>query len=175
MKKSVAGKLKAIKLVILDVDGVLTDGGIIYNDLGQETKVFDVRDGHGIKLLMRAGMDVAIITARQSKVVEVRAENLGIKLVLQGMKQKSKALDEVMEKTGLKADELAYMGDDLIDLPVLKRVGFSACPADAVEEVREAVDYVAKRPGGKGAVREFCELILKSQGRWDEVLAYYSA
>lgn len=172
-KRGVAAKIKEIRLVIFDVDGVLTDGRIIYNDDGVETKSFDVKDGHGMKLLMRAGIDCAIITARESKVVEHRAGNLGISLVYQGRKDKLGAFEEIRAKTGLKPSEIAYVGDDIIDLPVIKRSGFSAAVADAVEEVRERADYITKRPGGSGAAREVAELILKTQGKWDEILASY--
>lgn len=170
-----SNKIKAVKMVVFDVDGVLTDGRIIYNDEGQESKFFDVRDGHGIKLLMRSGIEVAIITARESKVVAHRAENLGITLLYQGAKDKKKALDELVKTTSVPAQSMAYMGDDIIDLPVLKRVGFSATVADAAEEVRERVDYIAGKPGGRGAARELAELILKVQGKWDGILNAYLA
>lgn len=169
----VAEKIRAVRLLVLDVDGVLTDGRIIYTDSGVEVKAFDVKDGHGVKLLARGGVDTALVTARTSRVVEVRAENLGIGLVYQGMLDKRKAFDDILEKTGLEPRELAYVGDDLVDLPVMRRVGFSATVADAVAEVRDGADYVATRPGGRGAVREVCELILRVQGRWDEVMARY--
>ncbi|MBI5468188.1 MAG: HAD-IIIA family hydrolase [Deltaproteobacteria bacterium] len=173
LKDGVAEKIKGIKLVIFDVDGVLTDGRIIYGDDGKETKAFDVKDGHGIKLLMRAGINSAIITARESRVVEHRGKNLGIELVYQGRKDKIEAFEDIKRKTGLKASEIAYVGDDIIDLPVIKRAGFSAAVSDAVQEVRERVDYVSVRPGGRGAAREVAELILKTQGKWDEILANY--
>lgn len=167
------GKIRKIKLVIFDVDGVLTDGTIIYNDEGQEIKVFDVRDGHGIKLLMRTGIQVGIITARESRVVAHRAVNLGIDLVYQGRKDKLSAFEDILKKTSLKPEEAAYMGDDIIDLPVMTRVGLSAAVSDAVEEVKARVDYITKAAGGRGAARELAELILKGQGRWDEILNNY--
>lgn len=170
---TVAGKIKAVKLAIFDVDGVLTDGRIIFDADGTETKFFDVKDGHGIKLLMRSGVDAAIITARESKVVQLRAEDLGISLVYQGMKDKKAALENISARTGLPPSAMAYMGDDIIDLPVLRRVGFSAAVSDAVQEVKEAVDYVSGRPGGKGAVRELAELIIKVQGKWDDVMSQF--
>ena len=172
-KKGMAAKIKGIRLVIFDVDGVLTDGRIIYDDEGVETKSFDVKDGHGMKLLMRAGIDCAIITARESRVVEHRARNLGIGLVYQGRKDKLAAFEEIKTRTGFESPEIAYVGDDIIDLPVMKRAGFSAAVADAVEEVAERADYVTKKPGGRGAAREVAELILKTQGKWDEILANY--
>lgn len=166
-------KLRPIKLVIFDVDGVLTDGRIIYDNAGVETKAFDVKDGHGIKLLMRCGIDVGIITARESNVVAVRAANLGIGIVFQGMKDKLKAFEEILRTTGLAPSQIGYVGDDIIDLPVIRRAGFSASVADGVSEVRERVDYIAQKKGGCGAAREICELVLKAQGHWDAVIAGY--
>ncbi len=166
-------KISGIRLMIFDVDGVLTDGRIVYNDEGVESKAFDVRDGHGIKLLMRNGIEAAIITARESRVVEHRAANLGIEHVFQGATNKLAVFEEVLGRLGLDPRQAAYMGDDIIDLPVMKRAGFSAATSDAVDEVRERADYVASRPGGRGAAREVCELILKAQGRWEATLARY--
>lgn len=166
-------KIAGIRLMIFDVDGVLTDGKIVYDDRGVESKMFDVRDGHGIKLLMRSGVEIAIITARQSRVVEHRAANLGIELVYQGAKDKLKAFDEILDRLKLAPDQAAYMGDDIIDLPVMKRSGFSATVPDAADEVRERADYVSKKPGGGGAAREVCELILKAQDKWEEALSPY--
>jgi len=168
-------KIRAVKMVVFDVDGVLTDGRIIFGNSGEETKLFDVKDGHGIKLLMRSGVDVAIITARSSEVVRKRAGDLGINHVFQGMKNKLTGLEELVKATGLSPGDMAYMGDDIIDLPVLTRVAFSAAVADAVEEVRDRVDFVSKRPGGRGAARELAELVLKAQGKWDEVMKPYLA
>ena len=175
VSREFADKIRAVKLVVFDVDGVLTDGRIIFSNSGEETKLFDVKDGHGIKLLMRSGIDVAIITARESEVVRRRARDLGITHVFQGMKDKKMALEELVKASGVTPDAMAYMGDDIIDLPVLKRVAFSAAVADAVSEVIERVDFVAKRPGGRGAARELAELILKVQGKWDEVMKAYLA
>lgn len=175
VSRELADKIRAVKLVVFDVDGVLTDGRIIFSNSGEETKLFDVKDGHGIKLLMRSGIDVAIITARESEVVRRRARDLGITHVFQGMKDKKMALEELVKASGVTPDAMAYMGDDIIDLPVLKRVAFSAAVADAVSEVIERVDFVAKKPGGRGAARELAELILKVQGKWDEVMKAYLA
>ncbi len=171
--EALAEKIKKVKLIILDVDGVMTDGGIIYNDAGQETKRFDVRDGHGIKLAMRAGIDVALVTARESQAVLHRARNLGIELLYQGMRDKVKAFDDLLIKKALTPAEIAYIGDDLVDLPIIKRAGFSAAVPDAVPEVKERVDYVTAKPGGGGAVRETIELILKTQGKWDGIIELY--
>ncbi|MFQ5441766.1 MAG: KdsC family phosphatase [Thermodesulfobacteriota bacterium] len=166
-------RIKKIKLLLLDVDGVMTGGSIIYDDDGREIKVFDVRDGHGLKLLMRAGIGVGIITSRTSGVVAKRAEDLGIELLYQGRIDKLKAFGEVLERKALAADEVAFMGDDIVDLPVLKRAGFSVAVHDAVDEVRGRVHYVTSNPGGRGAVREVSELILKVQGKWEGLMERY--
>jgi 3-deoxy-D-manno-octulosonate 8-phosphate phosphatase (KDO 8-P phosphatase) len=171
--ENLKAKIERIKLLILDVDGVLTDGSINYLDDGREFKSFDVKDGHGIKLLMRAGVEVALITARESNVVAIRAKDLGITDVYQGKKEKLGAYEDILAKKGFKADETAYIGDDLIDLPVLRRAGFSASVSDAVVEVKESVDYVTERAGGRGAVRELTDLILKTKGLWETVTARY--
>jgi 3-deoxy-D-manno-octulosonate 8-phosphate phosphatase (KDO 8-P phosphatase) len=166
-------QLSAIKLLLLDVDGVMTDGRIIYDNLGNEFKAFDVKDGHGLKLLQRAGITVGIITGRSSDVVSRRAAELGIELVRQGAKRKLKPYLEILQQQNLHDDQVAYVGDDVVDLPILCRVGFSATVADAVPEVVQRVDYVTARPGGRGAVREVCDLLLKACGKWDEVTAPY--
>ena len=173
MKKNINEKLKKIKLLILDVDGVMTDGGIIMDCEGRELKKFNVRDGHGIKILQRYGIKVAILTGRQSKVVEYRAKDLEIKDVYQGAFNKKEVFEKILKKHKLKARETAFMGDDIVDIPVLKRVGFSAAVADAMDVVKKPVDYITKKRGGKGAVREVCEMILKAQGKWQEVAAKY--
>lgn len=166
-------KLKHIRLLLLDVDGVMTDGGIIYDASGLETKRFNVKDGHGIKMLQRHGVEVGIITGRTSIVVDNRAKELGISIVYQGALKKLDSYLDVKAKTGLEDFEIAYMGDDVIDVPVLRRVGFSAAPADALFEARSVVDYVASCAGGCGAVREVCDHILKARGAWEEIVARY--
>jgi len=173
LKVGLAEKIKRVKLLILDVDGVMTDGSIIYTDEGVEVKAFNVRDGHGIKLLMRAGIGVAIITARESKVMVHRARDLGITDLYQGRLDKAVAFDEILKEKVLNPIQTAYIGDDIIDLPVLRQAGFSAAVADAVPEVKARVDYVTAACGGRGAIREVVELILKSQGRWDELMRRY--
>ena len=174
MDDVMTGKIKPVKMVLFDVDGVMTDGSISYSDTGDEIKTFNVRDGHGVKLLMRAGLEVGLLTARQAMATEHRAKNLGITKVFQGMKEKLPAFERILKENNLKASEVAYMGDDIIDLPVLKRAGFSATVSDAAVEVLSVVDYVAKLPGGRGAVREVCEVILKAQGKWDEIMSRYT-
>lgn len=166
-------RIKGIKLLVLDVDGVMTDGSIIYNDLGHETKIFDVRDGHGIKLLMRAGVEVAIVTSRESDVVGHRAKNLGIKHVYQGAVEKIKAYGDLIGSLGLKPHETACMGDDLVDIPMMKKAAFAVTVPDAANEVIERSHYVTKHPGGRGAVRETAELILKAQGKWESAISRY--
>jgi 3-deoxy-D-manno-octulosonate 8-phosphate phosphatase (KDO 8-P phosphatase) len=169
-------KAERIKLLLLDVDGVLTNGQIIYDGAGNELKMFNVRDGHGLKLIQRAGIKVGIITGRKSDVVVRRAAELGIEILYQGAINKLEPYLEILQSTGLLDEQVAYVGDDLIDLPVLSRVGFSATVADADSMVRTRVDYVATHSGGYGAVREICDLLLKAGGHWDNVTArYFSA
>lgn len=171
--EAVKEKMRKIRLLMLDVDGVLTDGRIIIDDAGQESKHFDVKDGHGIKLIMRYGIDVVLLTGRSSAVVTHRAKDLGIREVFQKVLNKSEFFQKFIEERGIRPAEIAYMGDDVVDIPVLKRVGFSVAVKDAVDEVKGVVDYVTDKPGGRGAVREVCDLILKVQGRWDEVARRY--
>jgi 3-deoxy-D-manno-octulosonate 8-phosphate phosphatase (KDO 8-P phosphatase) len=158
--------LRGIKLLILDVDGVLTDGRISINDQGEETKAYNVRDGHGIRLLMASGIDVAIITGRYSKSVEHRARDLGIGKVYQGVSDKKSVCIKLLEEKRLAEDQACFIGDDLQDLPLLKFVGLPVAVADAVKEVRETASYITEKGGGCGAVREVCELILKAQNAW---------
>lgn len=165
--------LSKIKLLLLDVDGVMTDGRIIYDNDGGEAKAFDVKDGHGLKLVQRAGIQVGIITGRQSEVVARRAAELGISLVYQGAKDKSLPFREILEKLSLVPDEVAYIGDDIVDLPIMRQVGFAATVADAVEDVKPYAHMIAKRCGGRGAVREICDFILKDSGRWAAVTNHY--
>ena len=173
MKKSILEKLKRIKLLIMDVDGVMTDGKIIMDDAGHEIKNFNVRDGHGIKLLQRYGIPVAILTGRQSKVVAHRASDLEIKDVHQKVFNKKEVFEEILKQHKLSPDEAAFIGDDIVDIPVLKRVGFSVAVADADDMVKKSVDYIAKNKGGHGAVREVCEMILQAQGKWVEIATRY--
>ena len=173
MKKIIMEKLRKIKMLVLDVDGVMTDGRIIMDDKGREMKNFDVRDGHGIKLLHRYGINVAILTGRKSKVVEYRAKDLEIAEVYQKAFNKEKVLAKILQKHKLSAKAVAYVGDDIVDIPVLRRVGFSAAAADSLEVVKKSVDYVSMRRGGHGAVREICEMLLQAQGKWPEVATRY--
>ena len=163
----------SIRLLVLDVDGVLTDGRIILDNAGKEIKRFHVRDGLGIHLLIKAGIDVVIITGRESEVVKRRASELGIRGVHQGVKDKAECLSGVMEKKGLKKEEICVMGDDLPDIPMFRLTGMAVSVANAALEVREASTLVTKKRGGEGAVREICELILKAQGKWTGVVSSF--
>ncbi len=165
--------LKKIKLLLLDVDGVMTDGRITYDNDGGETKSFDVKDGHGLKLVQRVGIRVGIITGRQSSIVARRAAELGIELVYQGAKDKSVPFREILEKLALLPEEVAYVGDDVVDLPIMRQVGFAATVADAVDDVKPYAHMVTKRCGGRGAVREVCDFLLKESGRWSAVTSHY--
>lgn len=160
-------KLRQIKLIVLDVDGVLTDGMIIVNDDGVESKNFYVRDGLAIAVAVQKGMKFAIISGRYSKVVELRANELGIHDVHQNAMHKLKVFESILVKQNLTAQEAAFMGDDVNDMEVLEQAGFSAAPADADEPVKSSVNWISNYGGGKGAVREMIEMILKEQGKWD--------
>lgn len=166
-------KLKSIKLLILDVDGVLTDGKVIYTDSGEEIKRFDAQDGHGLKLLMRSGVGVVLLTGRKSKAVLHRARDLGIEDVYQKALNKIEVYESILMNKGLTDKDVGFVGDDLVDIPVLRKVGFSAAVPDAVPEVKEIVDYITTNKGGEGAVREICELLLKAQDTWATVTEKY--
>jgi len=168
-------KAKKIKLLLLDVDGVLTDGTIYVGAEGEALKVFNVKDGTGIKWLQRAGFKVGLLTGRDSPQVKARAAELAIDIVVQDAKIKLPAFEKILAENGLSAYEVAFMGDDLLDLPVLKRAGLSMAPADAEERVIRECDWICSKDGGKGAVREACELLLKSAGKWEEITARYEA
>src|SRR4030042_3044348 len=155
-----------IKLLILDVDGVMTDGRIMLNDCGEEIKSFNVKDGQGLQILMRSGVDVVLITGRISKAVEYRARDLGIRDLYQGIDDKESLCIELLEAGRLSRKQVCCIGDDIPDIPMFKHAGLSIAVADAAVEVRDAACHVTKKGGGKGAVREGCELILKAQGSW---------
>jgi 3-deoxy-D-manno-octulosonate 8-phosphate phosphatase (KDO 8-P phosphatase) len=163
-------RARRIKLLLMDCDGVLTDGRLELLENGDEQKMFHARDGQGISLLHRAGLKTGIISGRTSSAVERRAQDLNISYVRQYAKNKIKALDEIMAAAGVSIDECAYIGDDLGDIPVMLRVEFAVAVADAVAETRQAAHYVTELPGGHGAVREVCDLILKAQGHWHELM-----
>lgn len=165
--------MNTIACMVFDVDGVLTDGGITITDSGDEIKTFNSKDGHGIKLLLRAGIQVAIITGRSSGVVEHRARELGIPHVIQGSKDKREALLELAHRLGITPENMAYMGDDVVDLPAMALCGLTFAPADAVEAVRSRCHVVTSLPGGKGAAREAVEILLKRLGLYEKVMERY--
>lgn len=167
--------LKDIRLLLLDVDGVLTDGSITYTDSGEQIKTFNAKDGLGLRLLMEAGIDVGIVTARVAGALHHRCDNLGITLVFDGVRDKAKALEDICAHTRIKAEQIAFMGDDLIDLPAMTRVGFAFSVADACDEVKARADMITDRPGGRGAVRQACEAILKARGLWESIISGYVA
>ena len=171
--QAVLPRAKVVRLLLLDVDGVLTDGGLCYGDGGIELKRFHTQDGLGIKLLQESGVPVGIITARQSEAVARRSRDLGLAHVFQGEQDKLAAWEQVLRQTGLRPPQIACMGDDWMDLPLLNRAGLAAAPANAVPEVRQRVHYVAERCGGNGAVRELCDLILEAQGHLARLLSRF--
>lgn len=159
-----------VQLLVFDCDGVLTDGGLYYGADGELMKRFDVKDGHGIVMARLVGLPTAVITARTSRMIEVRGRELGMVAVKQGRKKKLEALEELLAELSIPAEFCAYMGDDVNDLGPLSRVGLAACPADAAPEVRAVAHFVASHPGGRGAVRELVEFCLKSSDRWNRAL-----
>ncbi|MCC6581254.1 MAG: HAD-IIIA family hydrolase [Phycisphaeraceae bacterium] len=164
----------SIKMIVFDVDGVLTDGGIIVSDHGVESKRFHVRDGFAIKAAMKVGMQVGVITGRSTMAVTLRMTDLGVRHVLQGCGDKLVGLERLCQNAGVLPEETAYVGDDLIDLPALLRCGYPIAVKDAVEEVRAGVRYVTSVPGGYGAAREAIEHVLKLLGKWDQIVDQYA-
>lgn len=167
-------KAKPIKLLLLDVDGVLTDGSLSYTGSGDEIKTFHSRDGFGITLVREAGVEVGLITARQSEALLRRARDLHLTHVYQGKRHKVEVFRQIIGELNLQPAEVAYMGDDWLDLSLLRQVGFSATVADGCFEVRQVVDYVTKAKGGQGAVREVCDLLVEAQGKRESLLAAYA-
>lgn len=165
--------LERVRLLLLDVDGVLTDGRVLYSDRGEELKAFHTQDGLGLRLLQRAGLQLGLITGRISEAVRRRARELDIDLVYEGVKDKAVLLEEISGKTGISLAEMAFVGDDLVDLPPMIRVGVAIAVANAVEEVKAAAAIVTRSRGGHGAVREVVETILKAQGRWEATLRMF--
>ena len=172
-KRDWKNRAKKVRLLLLDVDGVLTDGRIVYDERGREAKSFDIKDGQGIKLCQKAGLQVGILSGRKSAAVRFRAQELGIELLVEKAGDKAKALEEIQQRNNMRTDQICFIGDDLGDLPVLSRVGFAVAVADGVQEVRASAHYVTRQSGGRGAVREICELILKAQGKWKGVISQF--
>jgi len=165
--------LTKIQLLALDVDGVLTDGTLVINADGSESKFFNSLDGHGIKMWQRAGLKVALISGRASAPTELRAEQLEIEYVFQDCHNKLPVLEQIADKLDLSPENMAFVGDDLTDMPVIRYAGFGVAVANAVDEVKQCADYVTTRPGGSGAVREVIEYVLKNSGRWQELMRRY--
>jgi len=173
LTSEVRHKMEAVRLLLLDVDGVLTDGSIVIDSRGVETSRFNVRDGQGIKLLQGAGIRVGLLTSRASRAVAVRAAQLSIDVIQEGIADKAEGYARIKLETGFVDREIAYVADDMVDLPVLRRAGFAVAVRDAWEGVQQAADYVTLHSGGHGAVREVAELLLRAQGRWDAILSHY--
>jgi len=170
---SLTQRALSIKWLLLDVDGVLTDGKLYFGNQGEELKAFNIQDGLGIKLLQRNGISVGIVTGRTSQLVANRARDLGIQIVVQGREDKLAAIQELISESGLRLNEVAYMGDDLPDLSAIRAVGLSMTVANAVAAVKQDVHWISQHRGGEGAVREACEWILEAQGKWQNVLQHY--
>ena len=164
-------RARRIRLVLFDVDGVLTDGVVVMHADGSESKGFHIKDGAAIVWAQRAGVQVGLLSARSSGATTHRAAQLAVRIVQQGVTSKASAFDTILKSSGLTEEAVCYMGDDLLDLPVLERAGLSAAPADAAREVRQRVHWVSEAAGGRGAARELIELVLRAQGRWDEIVA----
>ncbi|NPA72814.1 MAG: HAD hydrolase family protein [Gammaproteobacteria bacterium] len=171
--ENIAAKANKIKLLILDVDGVLTNNMLIYSDDGQEHKAFNTRDGHGMVLLQKSGIDIGIITGRKSQLVTNRMTDLKVKHLYQGVPDKLPTFLKLVEELGLALDEIAYIGDDILDLPILMRIGLAVTPADGDGEVKSRVDYISPYKGGQGCVRETCEIILRSQNKWQQHMDFF--
>jgi 3-deoxy-D-manno-octulosonate 8-phosphate phosphatase (KDO 8-P phosphatase) len=166
-------KASRIRLLLFDVDGVLTDGVVVMHTDGSESKGFHIRDGAAIVWAQRAGLPVGLLSARSSGATSHRAAQLAVRIVLQGVPSKLAGYEQILRTSAIEDAAVAYMGDDLLDLPVIARVGLSGAPADAAAEVRDRVDWVSRHDGGRGAVREFIELVLRAQGRWEAVTRDY--
>ena len=174
-EEDVIERAKKVRLLLLDCDGVLTDGRIQMTAGGDETKAFDVRDGHGIVMLQRAGIKVGIISGRRSSVVQARVQELGIAHLHEMAWTKTEPFRQILAEEGLAETAVCFVGDDVVDIPLLRRAGLAVAVADAVEEVRRYAHYTTRRKGGRGAVREVIELILKSQDKWNELMKRYTS
>ena len=173
MESQITDKIKKIKLLILDVDGVLTDGRIVYDSKGRDSKFFDVHDGLGVSLLRRAGLRTILITAKGSKTIKPRAKDMRVEEYYEDVFPKTKVLDKILLKHSVTNDEICFIGDDLVDLSIMKAVGFPVAVANASEDIKAASSYITQKKGGRGAVRETAELILKTQGKWQKAISIY--
>ncbi|WP_208723152.1 KdsC family phosphatase [Corallococcus llansteffanensis] len=169
-REELKSRASRVRLLVFDVDGVLTDGGLYYGGDGEVMKRFNVKDGHALVMARLVGLPAAILTARTSRIVEARGRELGLAAVFQGRREKGPALDELLAQLQVPAEACAYMGDDLNDLDPMSQSGLSACPADAVPEVRQEAHFVTQNVGGHGAARELVELCLRASGRWDDAV-----
>ena len=170
---AIIAKAKKIKLLILDVDGVMTDNRLVYSDDGIESKSFYTRDGHGMVMLQKSNVEIGIITGRKSQLVSNRMSDLKVKHVYQGVPDKLPTFLKLVEELDINLEEIAYIGDDILDLPILMRIGLAITPSDGDDEVKARVDYISKFEGGKGCVREVCEIIMRSQGSWQKQMDFY--
>ncbi len=173
MEQSLIDKIKKIKVLLLDVDGVLTDGRIIYDSRGRDSKFFDVHDGMGVYLLKKSGIFSVLITAKGSRAIKPRAKDMGVDIVFEDVSPKTSVLGKIIKIYKVTPDELCFVADDLVDLCLMKKVGFPVAVANAAPEIKKAALFVTAKSGGRGAVRELAELILKTQGKWEEVLKAY--
>jgi 3-deoxy-D-manno-octulosonate 8-phosphate phosphatase (KDO 8-P phosphatase) len=173
LQEGLRDRVKKIKLLLLDVDGVLTDGRIIYDSRGHDMKFFDVHDGLGIYALRRVGIKTILITAKGSRAIKPRARDMQVAEIFENISPKTAVLDKILRKYRLKADQVCFVGDDLVDLGLMKKVGFSVAVFNAVPEIKQIANYITLKEGGRGAVREIAELILKSQDHWSGILKLY--
>jgi len=173
MEEYILEKAKKVKLLLLDVDGVLTDGCIIYDSRGHDMKFFDVHDGLGVSLLKKAGIPTILITAKGSRAIRPRARDMRVEEVFENISPKTQALEKILKKYKVKVSEICFVGDDLVDLCLMKKVGFPVAVSNATPEIKQVASYITLREGGRGAVREVTELILKSQDKWQEAIGQY--
>src|SRR3989338_988754 len=173
MESQITDKIKKIKLLILDVDGVLTDGRIVYDSKGRDSKFFDVHDGLGVSLLRRAGLRTILITAKGSKTIKPRAKDMRVEEYYEDVFPKTKVLDKILLKHSVTNDEICFIGDDLVDLSIMKAIGFPVAVANASDDIKAVASYITQKTGGRGAVREVAELILKTQDKLDEAIKIY--
>jgi len=174
VKEELKEKARKIKLLLLDVDGVLTDGRIIYDSRGRDSKFFDVHDGLGVYILRKAGIKTVLITAKGSRAIIPRARDMRVEELFADVSPKTAALEKILKKYKVGIEEVCFVGDDLVDLGLMKRVGFSVAVFNAAPEIKQSASYITIRQGGRGAVREVAELILKSQGKWEEIINSYA-
>jgi len=172
-EESVLSKARKIKLLLLDVDGVLTDGRIIYDSRGRDSKFFDVHDGMGVYALSKCGIKTILITAKGSRSIRPRARDMHVESVFENISPKTKVLDKILQKYNIGLDEICFAGDDLVDLCLMKKAGFPIAVFNACPEIKQVASYITLREGGRGAVREIAELILKAQGKWQDILRIY--